>query len=284
MLRDVVGHLRCPHCGAALALADRTVRCATGHAFDVARQGYASLLPGDAQTATGDSAAMVAARAAFLGAGHFAPIVAAVAEAARSAVPPRPGLVVDLGAGTGHHLARVLDELPDRSGLALDLSAYALRRAARAHPRIGAARCDTWRPLPVRDGVAAAVLCVFAPRNAAEIERILTPGGALVVVTPNARHLAELVDVLGLLHVDDRKAERLREQLEPRFQPVEHVVREDRLALDRRSVAAAVAMGPSARHVDPATLAARVERLPEPQDVTASVTVSVYRREPPSTG
>ncbi|MDF1543430.1 MAG: hypothetical protein P1P71_10015, partial [Anaerosomatales bacterium] len=76
MLADVIGCLACPHCGGALALAEagRTMRCDAGHSFDIARQGYASLLAGDAHTGTADTAEMVAAREAFLSAGHYEPL------------------------------------------------------------------------------------------------------------------------------------------------------------------------------------------------------------------
>ena len=47
------------------------MRCASGHGFDVARQGYVNLLSGKASV-DGDSADMVAARAAVLDAGHYA--------------------------------------------------------------------------------------------------------------------------------------------------------------------------------------------------------------------
>ena len=78
VIDDVIELLRCPHCGAALDLEGPIARCAAGHSFDVARQGYLNLLPGNARTGTADTAAMVRARAAFLAAGHYAPIAAAV--------------------------------------------------------------------------------------------------------------------------------------------------------------------------------------------------------------
>jgi 23S rRNA (guanine745-N1)-methyltransferase len=40
----------------------------------------------------------------------------------------------------------------------------------------------------------------------------------------------------------------------------------------------AVAMGPSARHVDHGALGARVAALPQPVEVAASVTIAVYRK------
>ena len=67
---------------------------------------------------------------------------------------------------------------------------------------------DSWARLPVLDAALDRVLVVFAPRNGPEIARVLRPGGLLVVVTPAADHLAELVGPLGLLRVDPRKAER----------------------------------------------------------------------------
>ncbi|HYP22333.1 MAG TPA: 23S rRNA methyltransferase, partial [Actinomycetota bacterium] len=136
MLTDVIDDLACVVCGGAVSAAGGSVRCEAGHSFDVARQGYVTLTAG-----AGDSAEMVAAREAFLGAGHYRPITEAVARHVDPAGP-----VVDLGAGTGHHLAGVLAH--EQAGLALDSSKHALRRAARAHPRIGAVGADAWGPLP----------------------------------------------------------------------------------------------------------------------------------------
>jgi 23S rRNA (guanine745-N1)-methyltransferase len=275
-LAAALGSLRCPHCGAALTLAGASVRCANGHAFDVARQGYVSLLAG-ARHPDGDNADMVAARERFLARGYFAPLEAAVADAAAGASPP-PGAVVELGAGTARYLAAVLERLPDRTGLALDASAPALRRAARAHPRIAAVGADAWGSLPLPDGAAALVLSVFAPRGGEEIARALAPGGSLVVAAPTERHLAELAAPLGLVGVDPRKRERLAERLGPRLAPVAETTIEFPLELDRDAVTALVWMGPTARHADPAAMAAAIAALPDPVRASASVTVSVHRR------
>lgn len=281
MRADVAALLACPHCGGPLTLEGRTVRCGNGHAFDVARQGYVNLLPGDARTGTADTAAMVAARDRFLDAGHLAPLSSAVAAAAVAAAPP-PGCVLDLGAGTGHHLDAVLDALPDRAGLALDLSKHAARRAARAHPRIGAAVADAWSRLPVRDGVAAVALSVFAPRDAAEIARVLAPGGAAIVVTPTPDHLRDVVEALGLLTVDEQKPQRLARALEGHLVLEATDVHRHRLTLDHAAVADLVAMGPSAHHVDPDRVRDAIAALPVPVRPAVEVRVARYRRS--STG
>lgn len=130
----------------------------------------------------------------------------------------------------------------------------------------------------MRTGAAALVLSVFAPRNAREIRRMLRPSGTLVVVTPTRRHLAELRAPLGLLTVDERKPERLDAKLGPLFTSTSQSSCEHLLSLRHDDLTNVVRMGPSARHAVDAAVAERVRALPEPMAVTASVTVSVYRR------
>ncbi|MFD4911437.1 putative RNA methyltransferase [Kitasatospora purpeofusca] len=295
MLQDIEPYLACPHCARPLALDGRTLRCPGGHSHDLAKQGYVSLLAGDAHTGTGDTADMVAARDDFLAVGHYRPIADALATAAVAAVAEAEasgggdggegpggdrleGLVADLGAGTGHYLAHVLDALPGRPGAALDISKYALRRAARAHPRIGAVVCDAWRPLPLLDASAGLVLNVFAPRNGPEIRRVLRPGGTLLLVSPTSRHLRELVDTLGLLSVDEEKQRRIDEKLGPYLTPAGRREVEFTMRLSAEDVRTVVGMGPSAWHTDPDRLAEQLAALPDPVEVTASVTVAAYRR------
>src|SRR5215472_14969777 len=131
VLDEVVPYLTCAHCGAGLARAGGSLRCRAGHVFDIARQGYVSLIPARARVPGGDTAAMVAARVDFLATGHFAGLAAELGRAAAEAAelagrrgPPGAGCVVDVGAGTGYYLAAVLDRLPDRVGLALDASRF----------------------------------------------------------------------------------------------------------------------------------------------------------------
>lgn len=276
---EVVAALRCPVEGGGLEVAGRSLRCAAGHTFDLARQGYVNLVSGR-DPGTGDDAAMVAAREEVLGSGRFAAITASLSRRVADDIPAE-GVVVDLGAGTGHHLAAVLDAVPDRVGVAIDLSKHAARRAARRHPRIGAVVADVWQDLPLGTGVAGAVLCVFAPRNAAEIARVLRPDGVLTVVTPLPHHLAELVGPLGLLDVDPRKQERLSATLAAHLTPNGAVERiETSWRLDRTQAAAIVGMGPSADHLPPEELARRVATLPEQGTVTAAVELRTFRPRP----
>ncbi|GAB3978704.1 methyltransferase domain-containing protein [Actinoallomurus acanthiterrae] len=275
MLADVVPYLRCPLCAGDLAIEGTALRCPAGHTFDIAKQGYANLLTGKAHLGTADTPEMVAARADFLGGGHFAPLADLVAERA-AALDPGEGCVLDAGAGTGHYLAGVLDRLPGRPGIALDISKHALRRAARAHPRIGALAWDVWRPLPVRTGAVAVLIDVFAPRSGAEFHRVLRPDGALIVVTPAPHHLGELIERLGLLSVDERKADRVADSVGERFAPAGVWSLDLPLSLTHADAVSLVTMGPSARHTEPEILRARIAALAEPVKVTAAFEVRAF--------
>ncbi|MEU4478513.1 putative RNA methyltransferase [Micromonospora sp. NPDC023966] len=280
----ILDRLRCPVCAEPLAETTagtaQALRCPRRHSFDVARQGYVNLLAGGAPH-TGDTAEMVAARADFLAAGHYEPVAAALAATARQIVSgscrDAYPLVVDAGAGTGWYLAAVLAALPDAVGLALDVAKPALRRAARAHPRAAAALADTWQRLPLADRSAAVLLNVFAPRNGPEFHRVLHPTGALLVVTPAADHLTELVEALDLLRVDPAKADRVAGSLSGQFTEESAAEHRVRLELSRTEVATLVGMGPSAWHADPAHLAERIAALPEPVPVTLAVRLGVHR-------
>lgn len=276
MLTDLTEFLACPVCGEGLVASGAALACRNRHSFDIARQGYVNLLRSSKKPGTADTPEMARARAAFLSAGYYEPLVAAVRRAAVRAADGAPGCIVDAGAGTGYYLAKVLDSLSDRVGLALDISKASARMAAQAHARLGAAVADSWDRLPVRDEAAAVVLDIFAPRNVGEFRRVLAPNGGLVVVTPTQRHLAELVGVLGLLTVDERKDERLATAMEGAFE-LEHMDLVDSpLTLSHEAVLALVGMGPSARHSGE-ELAAKVAALPLDVPTTLSAEVALYR-------
>jgi 23S rRNA (guanine745-N1)-methyltransferase len=278
LLDHVVADLLCPLGEASLALDDGGLVCTVGHRFDIARQGYVNLLAGAAPAAA-DTAAMVEARARVQAAGYHQPITDALLATVADGLPDGvDGTVLELGAGTGAHLAQVLERTGAPGGLAIDLSKHAARQAARAHPRIGAVVADVWAGLPVRTGAIPLTLAVFAPRNPDELARVLRPGGLFVVVTPEPEHLAPLVDRLGLLTVDAGKPERLDRSLAAAMTPVARIRHRWTLPLGRADVAALVAMGPSAHHLGEEVLAAHLAGLPEQLEVTMAVTVSSYRR------
>lgn len=280
-IQPVIDLLRCPVCTGPFALVDRAARCPSGHSFDLARQGYLNLL-GRAAPAHADTAEMVAARSRFLAGGHFDPLSETLHWAVRESSPDHsiPTLdghpqILEVGSGTGHYLARLLTDLGGR-GVALDISPAASRRAAQAHPRLGAVVADVWQPLPLAAAAFDVVLAVFSPRNAAEFARVLTPAGVLVVATPLPDHLVELRDQLGLLQIEPDKDERLAGALAGAFVPTRRDECRYRLELNRAAVTDLVGMGPNAFHRSRAEVIDQLTELPDPQPVTIAVAVSAW--------
>ena len=217
--------------------------CDAGHRFDANRRGYLSAIDPTAGI-TGDTREILEARARFLDLGHYRPIMDAVA-ASVGTVPSAS--ILDAGSGTGHYLAHVLSVSPDRRGLALDASGHAVAASvARAHsPGLVA---NTWKPLPVRSDRADVILCVFAPRNAAEFARILRPDGRLIVVTPGTGHLAELRSAGLVIGMQEGKLEALAAALGTAFERSASATLAHTIDMDATAGSMLAGMGPSGHH------------------------------------
>lgn len=280
--------LRCPLCGAALNVqgtgdeARKALLCGSGHSFDAAKQGYFNLLVGKGTVFEADTAEMVAARFAFLDGGHYRPLAEAVAAAVVSgAIAGEPFTVLDSGTGTGHYLRVVLDAVKQATdscaAVALDISKFALRRAARLNPEAISLACDIWQPLPVADASIDAITVIFAPRNATEFARVLRPGGRLVVVTPRAGHLAAVAAQAGMLSIEDDKDARLAESLSPHF--VAESIRDldIRMMLTPVELADLAFMGPAGHHLERAAIAAKIGISELTTEVEARFRITVFR-------
>ncbi len=207
---------RCPHCGQSLAAGERTFSCPSGHQFDRAREGYVHLLPSGrlAGGPSGDDDTMVRARRAVFDAGCYAPIIDAVATAVQATGADD---VLDAGCGEGTYLARAC--AGGAHGWGIDISKVAVRLAARRYPQCSFAVASSYR-LPFDDASFGAVIDVFSPRPFDELLRVLRPGGAAVVVTPGADHLAQLKALVydtPRPHVDDEPTPPAVDVVEVRF-------------------------------------------------------------------
>lgn len=284
MLSHIVDILADPADGSALEGADDFSRLVseTGHSYDVAKQGYVTLAAGAGLKHHGDDAAMVTARETYLAMGHFAPFVEAVTGAVQDSLETQDaaqqaGLnedtapsLLEVGAGTGYYLAHTLDSIEGARGVGLDISTHAAKHLAKSHERVGAVVADVWERLPLKDDSIHAISVVFAPRNPAEFQRVLAPGGEVIVLTPQSGHLDELREPLGILGVEEGKVERLYAQAEGFLkQAADPVDISFPIVLDKASIAAQVGMSPSARHISPEELAERMASLPQSLTVTA---------------
>jgi 23S rRNA (guanine745-N1)-methyltransferase len=230
-------------CDRPLAAQGRTWVCPSGHAFDAGRSGHVNLLqPQDRRsTEPGDSAAMVEARSRWIERG-LAEELFALVEAWVDELDPAPGsAILDVGCGEGSLLAR-LAARRDLDPYGVDLSAFALRRAARRGGRGTWLVANADRRLPFFDSSFALVLSIFGRRHAAELRRVLTPGGRLIAAVPAADDLIQLrAAVLGEGRPIDR-VERTLAELGSSFQLTRRrTVRRD-ATLDAAAIADALTM------------------------------------------
>jgi 23S rRNA (guanine745-N1)-methyltransferase len=193
--------LACPLDGMPLHCHGSAWRCASGHSFDIASQGYTNLLPVQHKRSRdpGDSKEMIAARRRFLTAGFYQPIATAVSRAVLADLPVDAcRSCLDAGCGEGYYLRELAVAVPDKqtlSLLGLDISKWAVLSAAKQD------RQPTWvvgsnAHLPVLSGTLDRVLCMFGFPVYAEFARVLKPGGRLVQVDAGPDHLRELREII----------------------------------------------------------------------------------------
>lgn len=122
----------CPVCRAVLRANGRSLRCASGHTYDMARSGYVNLLPPGRKSnaRSGDPDSMVRARREFLSGGYYDRYVR---EAAALAAPFfGGGVMLDAACGEGHHTLILAESLRPALAVGIDASKKAADAAAKA--------------------------------------------------------------------------------------------------------------------------------------------------------
>ena len=186
--------LICPLCGQALLRTDRTYRCAAGHCFDIARQGYVNLLPVQQKHSAnpGDTREQVLSRREFLDGDFYAPIAEALCSLAKEAGCRGP--ILDIGCGEGYYGTRLAAAL-DCGLVGLDISKEAVRCAAGRHKN-ALWLCASAAHLPVADQSAGLVTSLFALTVPEEFHRVLRSDGAYIQVLAAPDHLLGLKNII----------------------------------------------------------------------------------------
>ncbi len=186
----------CPLCGAPL-VGDKSLRCANGHCFDKAKSGYVNLLPPKkaAGKTHGDDKEMVLARSRFLAGGYYSFLKDAICDLALTLAPQKTMRLLDAGCGEGYYtnaLWQALTTAQKQVALGgLDISKSAVAAASRCCPQGDFAVASSYH-LPVAANSCHLVCSLFAPVVTEEFEKVLCPGGGLILAIPAQQHLLEL--------------------------------------------------------------------------------------------
>ena len=189
---------RRPTCAAPLMRGERAYTCPAGHSYDLSAEGYTYLLPANQKHSKnpGDDKQMVAARCAFLDKGYYVPLRNTLTDLAveltRDIDLPT---LLDSGCGEGYYTAGLAEAVPHARLAGIDISKFALRRAAKKVPGGEFAVASAYR-LPVMDNSIHLLYNIFSPLSAEEFARVLTDGGYFVYVVPSERHLWQMKEVL----------------------------------------------------------------------------------------
>lgn len=200
-------NVACPIDGAPLMASAAALRCAHGHAYDRAREGYVNLLlpQHKASRDPGDSAVMVASRRRVLDSGVYDPIARRMFECVRamSARIAKDDVVriVDAGCGEGRTLdkLRAAAEACDAVGCwelaGLDISKWAILAAAKRYHGV------IWvvgnnRYMPFVPGSVDIILSMFGFPVWEGFKPAQREGAHVVLVDPGSDHLIELRSVI----------------------------------------------------------------------------------------
>jgi Methylase involved in ubiquinone/menaquinone biosynthesis len=194
----------CPVCGQVLYCNNKTLRCASGHSFDLAAAGYVNLLRTQSARTHGDDKIMARARREFLSRGYYRPIADAVSEslvqlAAENKRLGKTFTLLDAGCGEGFYTNAVANTLAesgaDIAAAGIDISRDAVALASKAYRAVSFAVASVYE-LPVADNYCDGIISLFAPFPEKELIRAVKPGGFIVRAVPLADHLWELKRLL----------------------------------------------------------------------------------------
>ena len=197
-------NLACPIDGVQLKYHEKQLICEHGHVFDIARQGYVNLLPVQHKRTKhpGDSKVMVLARTHFLNAGFYQAIANKLNELVHTQITSaNESCFLDAGCGEGYYFETLLNYLSDKEGstnlsfVGLDISKYAIVQASKRNKQISWVVGTNRRP-PVVEKSIDIILSLFGFLSVPGFNKVLKPGGKIIVVDPDREHLKELREII----------------------------------------------------------------------------------------
>ena len=192
--------LACPLDQSPLTRADSVARCANGHSFDRAREGYLNLLTSQhkASRDPGDTREMLDARHRVLARDTYAPLARRLFPLVEETHGGAGSLdILDAGCGEGYYLDRFAEAARASPAAGLrrlagtDISKWGIRRAARRSADISWAVANNRYP-PLPQASVDLIMCMFGFPIWDAFRDINTPAGSVLLVDPAPDHLIEL--------------------------------------------------------------------------------------------
>ncbi|WP_423839691.1 23S rRNA (guanine(745)-N(1))-methyltransferase [Vibrio mytili] len=188
---------QCPLCNQPLELTEKTFKCENNHQFDLAKEGYVNLMPAHHKRSKdpGDNKEMMQARRRFLEGNYYNPMRQAVALLCAKYTQGTEHRLLDIGCGEGYYTDQIQKTIQEQTDTAevygLDISKVAIRYAAKRYTQCHFSVASSHR-LPFANESLDAVVRIYAPCKAQELQRVVKENGVVLTVTPASRHLYQL--------------------------------------------------------------------------------------------
>ncbi len=224
--------LRCTvrGCGEPLRRDAARWACSRNHSFDLHRSGFLNLLqPQDRRSKhPGDSREAAEARRRLASLGHADAVFGAFGHVIDSR-PRQDSALLDVGCGEGAFL-RSIGAVSGLERHGVDISAPSIELAAKSSPDVSFIVANADRCLPYADASFDFVTSIDARVNASEFERVLKPGGLILVAVPAPDDLIELRERIQGGTVEKSRAPRIEDELGKSFTLVDRTtIRDQRL-------------------------------------------------------
>ena len=183
----------CPICKKELVQLENSLKCGSGHCFDISRKGTVNLLVSN-KSRHGDDKRMVNARKSFLDKGYYSPLMKRISGIVQS-FSHGGSVILDCGCGECSYTADISRTLTgagiSAEIIGIDVSKEAISRGASRHAGIRLAAASVY-DIPLADGSCDIVVSLFAPFSGAEYLRVLRKDGVYITAFPLEDHLFKL--------------------------------------------------------------------------------------------
>ncbi|WP_255377279.1 putative RNA methyltransferase [Listeria sp. ILCC797] len=254
-----VDAFRCPICASPCHFVrPLTLKCGTGHAFDVAKPGYLFLLPHGVKTKYEQG--LFEARKRLIETGFFdgltAQIVPLINRFNKAEIQ-----MVDAGSGEGSHLAHLLAQSEKKvRAFGFDIAKEGVRQAARDYGEAIWAVADLAN-MPLQTGQTDVILNILSPASYQEFARILTDDGILIKVMPETNYLTEL---RAFFYEENTYS---NERVHERFKETFTILHEERITYERKlnrvELTDLMEMTPLGWHITEEKKAALLQKTPQ---------------------
>ena len=183
--------LRCPLCAEKFrfsSVSPYSLKCETGHTYDVSRKGYVNLFSGYTKIANTYDKKLFSARKIISDFGLYDDLC----EKLRGKIN-QGAVILDAGCGCGNLTVNLFENTGKNLTFAVDLSKDGIDFAEGTY-------CENdliWivgnlNNLPLDDDKTDVITNIMSPANYAEFKRVLKPDGILLKVMPDSDYLKEL--------------------------------------------------------------------------------------------